>query len=134
MRRAISLMILPALALTLTACSESNPFPRADFPSTPGFYVQAYKDGHNTIAELAKVEAGGKVTSTRSTSWLAKPVDMNIVNETAMFDECGVALTFRPGQNGKMMTTPMVTSHASKRSCPLGDLPVLWTIVKASEG
>ncbi len=133
MQRVISLSIIPALALILAGCSDSNPYPRAEFPSAPGFYVQSYKDGLNTVVELASVDAGGKVTSIRSSTWHARPSENKILNETAVFPECGVALTFRPGPEGKLMTSELVTSHSAKRSCPLGPLPAVWSIVPSGE-
>lgn len=133
MQRVFSLLVVSALVLA--GCGEPNQFPRVDFPSAPGFYIQSYRDGSLTVVEIAKVTAGGSVTALTSSSWHGKqPAGNQIMGESAVFNECGVILTFRPGQNGQVMTTPLIHSHTNKRSCPLGDLPAVWAHVQPAKG
>lgn len=107
MRATFARLLIPSLALALAGCGGSNnPYPRVEFPKSAGNYIQFYRDGGVTVAELAKVDSGGTVQSITSARWHGKVhLDVGVNNQTALFDGCGVLITFKERANDKIGTS-----------------------------
>ncbi|MDX1366881.1 hypothetical protein [Pseudomonas sp.] len=131
MRATFARLLIPSLALALAGCGGSNnPYPRVEFPKSAGNYIQFYRDGGVTVEELAKVDSGGTVQSITSARWYGKVhLDVGVNNQTALFDGCGVLITFKERANDKIGTSAMTSSEVAKAACPLNPLPAEWNRV-----
>lgn len=135
MRRVFMPLAVSVLAASLVGCSEPNPYPRADLPSASGNYILFYLDGATPVVELAKVDATGKAITLKSSAWHGRVrVENGLHNQTAMFPECGVSLSFRERSDSTVTASPAVASEVAKKSCPLGPLPAQWRLVTAPAG
>ncbi|WP_152993945.1 hypothetical protein [Pseudomonas aeruginosa] len=135
MRRVIVPLVVSALAMALTGCSEPNPYPRVDYPSNAGNFIQFYLDGVTPFVELAKVDASGTAVTLKSSAWHGRVrVENGLHNQTAAFPECGVTLSFRDLGDGRVNTSAAVASEVAKKSCPLGPLPAQWQLVSPPAG
>lgn len=129
MRATFARLLIPSLVLSLVGCGAAdNPFPRVEYPSTPGNFVQFYLDGGAVVAEIAKVDVRGVAVTLKSSGWHGGKVrlESGVSNQTAAFPECGVLLSFKEHPNRTVTTSPIVSSEVAKKSCPLGPLPVEW--------
>lgn len=125
MRLFTSLILL--VAASLAGCGADNPFPRVEFPATPGNYVQFYSGSAGTVAELAQVMASGEVVAIATSTWHGKvSLESPVVNQTALFSECGL-FTFRESHGRLVSSSFQRTASTSK--CPFNPVPVQWTRV-----
>ena len=125
MRLFLSLIILASASLS--GCGSDNPFPRVDFPSTPGNYVQFYYGSGGTVAELAQVSPSGQVVTIATANWHGRvSLESLVVNQTALFSECGL-FTFRESHGRLVSSSFQRTASTSK--CPFNPVPVQWTRV-----
>lgn len=122
MRLFLSLIILASASLS--GCGSDNPFPRVDFPSTPGNYVQFYYGVGGTIAELAQVSPTGQTVTIATSNWHGGvSLESPVVNQTALFSECGL-FTFRETPDG--LVSSSYQRVALKSDCPFNPVPIQW--------
>ena len=130
MRLFLSLIILASV--TLSGCGSDNPYPRVDFPSTPGNYVQFYYGSGGTVAELAQVSPSGQVVTIATANWHGRvSLESLVVNQTALFSECGL-VSFRETADGTVFGTYERVTLAA--DCPFKPIPRQWKRIKAEQG
>lgn len=135
MRRFICPLLCSALALALAGCSEPNPYPRVEFPSAAGNYIQFYLEGSAPVVELAKVDASGKAITLKSNGVEhGFRIENGLGHQTVLFWDCGVTLSFGDRGNGQISSSAAVASEVAKQSCPLGPLPAQWQLVSPPAG
>ena len=135
MRRVFLSLAVSALAFGLAGCGEPNPYPRVDYPSTAGNFIQFYLDGATPVVEVAKVDASGTAVTLKSSAWHGRVrVENGLNNQTAAFPECGVTLSFRDLGHGRVNTSAAVASEVAKKACPFGLLPAQWQLVSPPTG
>lgn len=130
MRLFLSLIILASASLS--GCGSDNPFPRVDFPSTPGNYVQFYYGSGGTVAELAQVSPSGQVVAIATANWHGRvSLESLVVNQTALFSECGL-FTFRESPDGSVSASFQRVEAVA--DCPFNPVPRQWKRIKADQG
>ncbi|HRL95501.1 MAG TPA: hypothetical protein PK873_18370 [Pseudomonas sp.] len=130
MRRFLSLIIL--VLASLSGCGSDNPFPRVDFPSAPGNYVQFYYGSGGTIAELAQVSPSGQVVAITTSNWHGRvSLESPVVNQTALFSECGL-FSFRETPGGLVSSSYQRVSQ--KPDCPFNPVPAQWKRIAPARG
>ena len=135
MRRVFVSLAASSLAFGLVGCGEPNPYPRVEFPSGAGNYIQLYLDGASPVVELAKVDASGKAITLKSNGVeRGFRIENGLGHQTVPFWDCGVTLSFGVRGNGQISSSAAVASEVAKKSCPLGPLPAQWQLVSPPAG
>lgn len=116
------------LASVLAGCGSSE-FPRVDFPSKPGNYVQAYSDGYVNLVEIAVVDAAGKVTSAVGRAVGKDPLDQPFHRLMVEFEHCGLLTLTQPSLG---VTQVASVNTPGDSQCEIEPLPVVWTRIAAT--
>lgn len=130
----ISLPIPLAFATILLAgCSDDSPFQEAKFPSTPGNYVQFYKEGDPSpvLVKMAVVDSAGtaNVVEGRVADHGKLDLSRKLVGVNVAFEDCGyIQFTEPQASAGKVFSNPI----QPMRSCPIWPIPVQWQRVAAA--
>lgn len=118
-------------AAGLAGCSDNNPHPRIDVPAAQGNYSQFYLDEHTAVAEIAGVNAVGKVTSQVAPFNSRTSFDRPVTNETVLFEHCGL-FTFREKPDGTVSSSH--APYGSQANCPFKPVPAQWQRVGPQSG
>lgn len=85
-----------------------------------------------TIAELAQVSPSGQVVAITTSNWHGRvSLESPVVNQTALFSECGL-FSFRETPGGLVSSSYQRVSQ--KPDCPFNPVPAQWKRIAPARG